>query len=132
MQFNLKEATHDVYKPGQVWKYFTREGEEDSELTILKIDSAENIGLIIHVSINGLKLKNSRAENGFTSFVQHMPFNEEALTSSLTDKVAESSAMPDYEEGYNTWRNAFEKGHAGVFTLSVKDAISAMEEALSN
>ena len=36
----LHEASDDKFKVGDVWEYATREGEEKSALTVLKVESS--------------------------------------------------------------------------------------------
>jgi hypothetical protein len=57
-----------------------------------------------------------------------MPFARKAVDASAVRRVASNSQLPNYEEGYEEWRQAFLSGHAGIYTILVKDAISAAEE----
>jgi hypothetical protein len=57
-----------------------------------------------------------------------MPFAREAIEGSATRRVARTHSLPKYEEGYEEWRNAFLNGHAGIYTISIKDAVSVAEK----
>ncbi len=86
---------------GQVWRYNTRPGEEASRVTILKVEPDERLGNIIHVAVHGVRIQAAASPGG----VCHT--------------------------GYHTWRQAFDDGKAGVWTLSLADTIGAMESTLS-
>jgi hypothetical protein len=87
--------------------------------------------MIINVFVDGLKIKNPSAENGITHEIQHLPFSKEAIDKSKTRLKGKTEHLPDYKEGYNEWKRAFETGNAGVFTLTVKEAVEAMEMAIN-
>jgi len=44
-------ATNSTLKAGQAWQYKTRPGEEDSLLTILKIDRTDPDNIIVHITV---------------------------------------------------------------------------------
>ena len=45
--------------------------------------------------------------------------------------VKESSDLPNYDEGYQLWREAFVAGTAGFYMTSVAEAVGIMEETLN-
>ena len=49
----------------------------------------------------------------------------------MTHVVQESAALPDFEEGYQKWRAAFDAGQAGVWGIPVVKMIEAMESVLN-
>src|SRR5262245_24931597 len=71
-------------KPGQIWEYRTRAGEEGSRLTVLKIESHPKLGNIVHVALDGLHIRNPAIPGGSSSKVAHLPYQEAALRQSLT------------------------------------------------
>jgi hypothetical protein len=115
---------------GQVWKYDHRTGEEGSTIVILKIDQHEKAGEIVHICVKGIKLSNPNARSGYTETIGHMPYSKEALSGSVTSLVSENSALPDFMEGYLQWKNAFDAGKAGWWTIGVKDAIEGMDQVM--
>jgi len=119
------------YSVGQRWSYQTREGEEDSYLIILRIDKDAKLGNIIHIALRGLKMKSRRSPEGIIENVNHLPFSEEALNKSGLKLLKEKSEVPDFEEGYRMWREAFDAGHAGVYSITVAEAVKVMETALN-
>ena len=55
-----RDFQDNKFKVGQIWKYNTRQSEEKSTLTILKVEKYDSAGVVIHIYVNGLKLKNSQ------------------------------------------------------------------------
>lgn len=118
------------YQVGQEWNYKTRNGEENSTLKILKIEEFPTMGKVIHISIGQLKMQNPNSKEGFVETLSHIPISKEALDKSITVLKNEKTSIPDYEDGYNYWKNEFDKGQAGVFSISVSEIISGMEKNL--
>ena len=126
-----KAPTEPKYKVGQKWSYSTRPGEETSYLIILKIDNDPKLGKIIHIAMRGLKMKNRRSPDGISENVDHMPFSEEAIEKSGLKLLKEQTELPDFEQGYRMWREAFDAGRAGVYTITVAEAVNVMEATLN-
>lgn len=57
-----------------------------------------------------------------------MPFTRKALDASLKKKLASGQQLPSYEDGYQDWKNAYAKKRAGVYVVSVADAIAVAEK----
>jgi len=129
--FNCKSQNeNEKFKVGQVWKYETRINEENSTLQILKIEKVKNQESIVHIYISGLKMKNPNHETGISEFIGHLPISEHALSNSTTKLVLNNKKLPNFKEGYEMWKTAFDSGNAGYFTESVNNAINFIEEAL--
>lgn len=56
-----------------------------------------------------------------------MPFSEAAIDSSVTERLGEVAELPDFQEGYTEWRNSFEAGNAGIFSIPVGKSVEYME-----
>lgn len=119
------------YKVGQKWSYQARAGEEDSYLIIVKIDKDTKLGNIIHIALSGLKIKNPRSPDGISDQINHMPFSEEALNKSGLKLLKEKTDLPDFKEGYQIWRKDFDAGRAGAYSITVAEAMMAMETVLN-
>jgi len=107
------------FHAGQVWQYKTRPGEEDSFVTILRVESLGK-KTIIHVRVDKVRLKNC-AGGPEPDTIEHMPFAREAIESSVTKLLKEDSKIPDFRAGYDDWRNAC----GGVYTISIAEAVKA-------
>lgn len=123
----LKEVGDEKFRPGDVWTYKTREGEKNSHITVLKIESSPELGIIVHVAVDGIRLANCHG-GPEPDNIPHMPFARRALEESVTENIATGGQVPDYQEGYKEWRAAYEKKRAGIYIISVSDAIGVAEE----
>ncbi|HKV33192.1 MAG TPA: hypothetical protein VJP89_02615 [Pyrinomonadaceae bacterium] len=127
----MDERVDLKYKVGQKWSYQARAGEEDSYLIIVKIDKDTKLGNIIHIALSGLKIKNRRSPDGISDQINHMPFSEVALNKSGLKLLKEKIDLPDFEEGYQIWRKDFDAGRAGIYSITVAEAVKVMETALN-
>ena len=89
---------------------------------MLRIESLPNVGTIVHVRVDNIRLRNCTGGSQPDTF-QHMPFTRDAIDRSVTKMVKEDSDIPDYKEGYDEWRNAC----GGVYTITVSEAVTLGE-----
>ena len=127
----LQTVDNPKYKIGQVWAYNTRQYESGSTITVVKTEADDQLGSIIHISVQGVRMKNPHHKLGLSSIVSHLPCSEEAISDSVTHVVQENAALPDFEEGYQEWREAFDAGKAGVWGIPIAKMIDAMEAVLN-
>jgi hypothetical protein len=123
----LSETTDEKFKVGDEWEYQTRTGEEKSTLIILKVESSPELGVIVHVAVNAIRLANCHGGPEPDS-VPHMPFARRALNDSVTKKIASKRPLPDYEDGYEEWKKAYSKKRAGIYVIAVSTAVSVAEK----
>ena len=114
-----------------MWSYKARPNEEKSYFIIVKIENDARLGTIVHVAMRGLKMKNPRSPDGISDTVNHMPFTEDAVNRSALKLLKEKVELPDYEEGYQMWRDAFDAERAGVYTITLAEAVKVMETTLN-
>lgn len=124
------ETSSDKFKIGQVWKYSNRPGEDSSTLTILKIEKYEKGDTIIHIRVDGIKLYNPNVTGGYSNFIGHLPFSEKIISKSVTKLVEENKNLPDFSEGYNQWKEAWDNGKGGYWTVDLKEAIDGMDSVM--
>ena len=128
----LETIQDSKYEVGQVWKYTTRPSEDSSTLTVVKIEQQAKVGVIVHVYIDGLRVKTNKNKSEFSSTITHSPFSKAALDSSVIRVVSVVDDLPDYKEGYIEWRESFLTGNAGVFSIPVSKSIDYMEQTIIN
>ena len=122
----LQDATDEKFKVGDVWEYATREGEEKSTITILKVERSPELGVIVHIAVNKIKLANCHGGPSPDS-VPHMPFALRALDGSVTKKISKQP-FPDYRDGYEEWKEAYSKKKAGIYVIAVSQAVAVAEK----
>ena len=118
------------FATGQVWCYSTRPGEPASRITVVRVDDDEDYGNIIHIHVSDVDIPNLSAPGGKTTFIAHLPYTEEALENSVSELESQTQALPDYEEGYRLWRQAFDRGEAGAFEIPVSQAVEFVQQTI--
>jgi hypothetical protein len=112
---------------GQVWRYQTRSIEPFSTLIICHIEPHPQLGRVVHISLNNLRVRNPRLPNAFSEQLAHAPIAEGALRASVTQLVQENAVLPDWHEGYRTWQAS----NGGIFTLKVAAIVDVVENSLN-
>ena len=122
----------DKFKVGQIWDYQNRTGEEISKITILKVEKYYGKEIVIHIYVNGLKIKNELRSNGVSDDIGHLPMSKESLNKSVTKLISENNNLPDFKEGYENWKEAFDNKKGGIFTINVSEAVQFVEETMKS
>lgn len=124
-------AKAENYAAGQVWSYKTRPSEKSSTVLINRVDSHEKLGRIFHISVFGVEVKNPHVDGGVSTELPHFPVSEETLKKSLIKLINKRTPNSEYVEGYNTWKEAFDAGQAGIFTISVSEIVGVVEQSIN-
>jgi hypothetical protein len=120
----------EKYKVGQVWKYNNRNGEDSSIVTILKIEKYEKGDTIIHIRVDGVNIYSPQSSNGYSHFVGHLPFSLTSISNSVIELVGQNNNLPDFSDGYNQWKEAWDKGKGGYWTVDLKEALNAIDKGM--
>jgi hypothetical protein len=121
--------SNEKYKEGQVWSYKTRENESNSKIYIVKIEYNKTIGKIYHIYIDNLNIKNPYQKSKIQNNLSHSPVSEKTLDDSVIKIVtAKYENNIDISDGYVAWKEAFDDGKAGVFTIPVNEIIQCIED----
>lgn len=120
------DASKQTFRAGQEWRFAGRPSDPKPTLVIVKVEALPKVGDVVHISVRGVQIRNSRAPAGYVDSLPHLPFSPAALQRSVTSLVADSVALPNFEPGYEKWR----QDQGGVFTISVREALDLAEQAL--
>jgi hypothetical protein len=116
------------FDEGQVWAYKTRPGEAGSTLLINKVENDPKLGRIYHISIS--KVQISAGPGVFTDQMPHLPVSKQTLEVSCVKLLGRSEPNPMYLPGYRMWREAFDAGRAGIYTISIAEILDLVEKML--
>jgi hypothetical protein len=130
LAFEAISAPAEEFKEGQVWSYRTRSNEGASTLLIDKIEQDEKLGTIYHISISGLSIPNSRAENGIIHELPHVPVSAQTLQTSCLKMLGYAPQNANFEKGYGEWKHAHDEGRAGIYTVSVAEIVALADKML--
>ena len=121
-----RPATDARFRPGQIWGYRTRAGEDASTLTILRIETLPKVGEIVHVRIDGVQFKNC-AGGTVPNEIAHAPFSRAAIEKSVTTLRSHLHDLPEYEQGYESWRSHC----GGVYTIGVAEMVDVDDQTFN-
>ena len=97
-----------------------------------RVEADPKGGVIVHIKIVGVSVKNPGAPSGRSTELSHIPISGDALEKSVIEKSAEPISLDGFEEGYETWKKATGGKSGGVFTVSVSEIVGFVEDALSH
>jgi hypothetical protein len=122
-------AQVDEFKVGQVWAGIGRIQDPAPRLVIGRLERIEDLGVVAHVHIMGVKVYSPMAPTGFSDSVGHVPFALDALRRSVKDVVGEAAVggLSDFEAGYQEWKSAQD---GGVWDVPVSEVLSTIESVL--
>ncbi|MFW8625518.1 hypothetical protein [Deinococcus sp. ME38] len=126
-------TTSDVqidFQASQRWTYRTRPGEDTSTVLILRRDD-EATGTVLHIALDGLRLGNPHLPGGVQTELGHAPIAADALRASVLDLIEVNAPLPADEGGYRQWREAADRGEAGVFTLTLAELLDLIGRAVA-
>jgi hypothetical protein len=115
------------YKPGQVWSYKNRPGEDKSTITILRVESTPKMGVIVHVRIDDFKLENCSGNKG-DSAMDHAPFTKAAIDKSVVKLLRTEKDVPDFQQDYADWLSHC----GGLYQTSVAYALTATNKTMKD
>lgn len=125
--FGSCQYKDNKYKVGQVWYYDTRPNEPASTLTVVAIENHDQLGVIVSVYID--KLKINSGEYVFNE-ISHLPLSKVAMDSSITRIKNHISGLPNFKESYNEWKETMNSGQGKIINVPAKEAIDMAEKEL--
>lgn len=91
---------------GDIWKF---DSQNDYFMHILKIDKN-----IIHIAI---------IDDEQNYIVEHMPFDIDIIKKNVVDKIGYLKDLPNYDDGYNYWKKEYDSGNAGIYAITITEAL---------
>jgi hypothetical protein len=123
--------TEHNYETGQIWKYRTRNGEADSQIVILN-SLQVGIHTVYSICVEGTKLKNPWMQGGIQTTLPHSPVSEEVLDLSVLELIGiRQNPLDDYKDAFQEWKEPFDRGEAGYFTITVAKILDLTEQAVN-
>lgn len=112
---------------GQKWTYVTREGETDSILTILELDKEKEIA---HISLDHLKIKNTKSGEIILTSIEHLPVTINKLKENIKTMV--DVVNVNKNEGYLYWEEMYNKNEAGIWSIDIASIVEIIEGTYNN
>ncbi|MBL4677030.1 MAG: hypothetical protein JKY70_12615 [Mucilaginibacter sp.] len=111
---------------GQIWTYNNREGEDDSFIVIIKLDDSNSQNPVAHVSTENLSKPGSEEVDTTTWSIGHAPVQLGILAGAL--KTLKGYREIEFNEGYTYWKEEYDKGKAGVWSIPINEMIDLIQE----
>jgi hypothetical protein len=124
-----------TFKPGQIWTFKARPHEPDAFLCILAVDQSDKLGQIVSIAIGRIEIANPQLDGGVQRSLPHAPITGHVLAEAVLECVADDGPLaddPSVCDAYRQWREPYERGEAGVFTISpaeILDVIGAVSSS---
>lgn len=108
------ESFKSEYLEGQLWSVKDSQQNDYKFALIIKLETLNNTK-IVHISV----LDASGVET-----IGHMPFSEKAFSKSINKLVQLHSIKHEINSGYQIWREEFDTNGAGVYNISIMEAVN--------
>lgn len=106
------------FEPGQVWQYHTRQGEENSTITILEVTE-----IAAHIFIQGLKVT---TPDGVAMTEVFLPISLDALGRSVDENIAKTD-WQEFNILHARWITEHDTRGHGYFTMPLAEFFDALE-----
>ena len=117
-------------RTGQVWTFENAPAEE-TRIIIGDIEPFDD-DVAVSVSILGVPFQKIADGRFVGGAMYHLPFSETALKPALLELVSENEPLPaGYSDGYEMWKEAVERGEAGIFIITPADILESVGGIIS-
>ena len=123
------------FEPGQVWRVLGRPQDGDVHVVVLDVIDDEHLGQICSIAMTGVHIRNAFIEGGVQTQLPHAPVTAQVLREAVTELVESDGPTadhPGFAEAYRQWREPYDAGEAGVFTISVNEILDLIEQAAAS
>jgi hypothetical protein len=113
------------YEVGQIWSAKGRAKDPDPKLIVLKIERGPAIGEVVFIAVAGVKicLPSGQCGDVFTP----LAISKRALDQSVKEQIGRSDQLPEFEKGYQFWKDGQAKGAAVTIDVPLADALDQIE-----
>jgi hypothetical protein len=122
----LEELADRPLRPGQVWTYRTRAGEESSRAVVFKVERD-----VAHIALEGLYVHNPHVPGGVSTGIAHLPYRIQDLREHLVELESTREGTPDLTE-YERWKASYDRGVADVWRTTIAKAVDLIEAQLNH
>jgi len=109
------------FSPGQRWSYRNRPEDKGSILTIYKIDDVPGIGLVVHISVDGISFDPEHRDMRVESFA----IRRDSLDASALNMLS-IVQVPSTPDRYSAWQ---ENCGGLTYSSTIADTVRTLQEA---
>lgn len=131
-----QQSNSEIFEVGQEWFYKNRKGEDHSTIHIFEIVDAPDGKRMMSISFSDVKIFLHRKDKEAMNYMPHIPIFEEMLRAEVIqlapeDYQATNRATSEEEfEGHNVWKEAFDNGEAGAYTIPLSEILDGIQTAV--
>jgi hypothetical protein len=125
----------DQFEAGQIWRTRGRPQDGDAYILILAVMDDTVVGRVYSVAMTGVRIRNPGFEGGVQTMLPHAPVTDEVLRADATELVSSDGPTadhPDFSESYLHFRELYDEGDAGVFTISLAEILDLVEQSVAS
>ena len=127
----IPTSSDSRYQVGQRWRCQGRSADEQPLLLINEISTHPRGGLIYHISLQGLKIRNARTPGQLLTEMAYLPVAVQTLEHSGLVLLDTQPLNPAYREGRQQWQAAFDTGNAAVYGNTIAAITHLIEKQLN-
>ena len=127
----IPTSSDSRYQVGQRWRCQGRSADEQPLLLINEISTHPRGGLIYHISLQGLKIRNARTPGQLLTEMAYLPVAVQTLEHSGLVLLDTQPLNPAYREGRQQWQAAFDAGNAAVYGNTIAAITHLIEKQLN-
>ena len=124
-------TSHPTYQVGQRWRCQGRTADESPTLLINEISTHPRGGLIFHISLQGINVRNPRTPGVALTEMVYLPVAAQTLQHSGLVLLDTRPVNPAYRQGRQQWQAAFDAGNAAVYGNTIAAIIQLIEKQLN-
>ncbi|MGD9669313.1 MAG: hypothetical protein AB7U75_09685 [Hyphomicrobiaceae bacterium] len=120
------------FEAGQVWRVLGRRQDGDAHVAVLAVIEDVKLGQICAIAMTGVHIRNAFVEGGVQTQLPHAPVAAEVLRAAVIELVESDGPTADdiaSAEAYLQWREPYDAGEAGVFTIPLNEILDVIEQA---
>lgn len=120
------------FEAGQVWRVLGRRQDGDAHVAVLAVLDDAELGQICSIAMTGVLIRNAFLDGGVQTQLPHAPVSAEVLRGAVTELVESEGPTADdpaFAEAYWQWRESFDAGEAGIFTIPLTEILDVIEQA---
>lgn len=125
----------DQFEAGQIWRTHGRPQDGDTHILILAVMDDAAVGPIYSVALTGVRIRNPAFEGGIQTVLPHAPVTDEVLRADAIELVSNdgpTARHPDFSDAYLQFRELYDEGDAGVFTINLREILDLVEGSLDS
>lgn len=119
------------YQAGQRWRCQGRTADENPILLINEISTHPRGGLIFHISLQGINVRNPRTPGVALTEMAYLPVAVQTLEHSGLEFVDQHPVNPAYRQSRQQWQAAFDAGNAAVYGNTIAAITHLIEKQLN-